>query len=134
MGKMISEDYDWWADSGQACTAPSEQTQIAGAKDNVQQGCLHRSSEKRMQKSKPHRTSRNMSFSVWRPARAGKTNRGDYENGTEWHRVYAWSNLSSFAKTLQNGQLISLEGKIKYREVSEEVEALPSSTASPRSA
>ena len=49
---------------------------------------------------------------------------GDYENRTEWHRVYAWSNLSSFAKTLQKGQLITLEGKIKYREVSEEVEGV----------
>jgi single-strand DNA-binding protein len=38
--------------------------------------------------------------------------------------VYAWSNLSSFAKTLQKGQLITLEGKIKYREVSEEVEGI----------
>ena len=35
--------------------------------------------------------------------------------------MYAWSNLSSFARTLQKGQLITLEGKIKYREVSEEV-------------
>ena len=49
-----------------------------------------------------------------------KNEKGDYENRTEWHRVYAWSNLSSFAKTLQKGQLITLEGKIKYREVSEE--------------
>ena len=53
-----------------------------------------------------------------------KNEKGDYENRTEWHRVYAWSNLSSFAKTLQKGQLITLEGKIKYREVSEEVEGI----------
>ena len=53
-----------------------------------------------------------------------KNDKGDYENRTEWHRVYAWSNLSSFAKTLQKGQLITLEGKIKYREVSEEVEGV----------
>ena len=53
-----------------------------------------------------------------------KNEKGDYENRTEWHRVYAWSNLSSFAKTLQKGQLITLEGKIKYREVSEEVEGV----------
>jgi single-strand DNA-binding protein len=53
-----------------------------------------------------------------------KNDKGDYENRTEWHRVYAWSNLSGFAKTLQKGQLITLEGKIKYREVSEEVEGV----------
>jgi single-strand DNA-binding protein len=53
-----------------------------------------------------------------------KNEKGEYENRTEWHRVYAWSNLSNFAKTLQKGQLITLEGKIKYREVSEEVEGV----------
>ena len=53
-----------------------------------------------------------------------KNEKGDYETRTEWHRVYAWSNLSSFARTLQKGQLITLEGKIKYREVSEEVEGV----------
>jgi single-strand DNA-binding protein len=53
-----------------------------------------------------------------------KNEKGDYENRTEWHRVYAWSNLSNFAKTLQKGQLITLEGKIKYREVSEEADGV----------
>jgi single-strand DNA-binding protein len=38
--------------------------------------------------------------------------------------VYAWSNLSSFAKTLQKAQLITLEGKFKYREVPEEAEGV----------
>jgi single-strand DNA-binding protein len=33
-----------------------------------------------------------------------KNEKGDYENRTEWYRVYAWSNLSSFAKALQKGQ------------------------------
>jgi single-strand DNA-binding protein len=51
-----------------------------------------------------------------------KNEKGDYENRTEWHRVYAWSNLSNFAKTLQKGQLVTLEGKLKYREVSEEAD------------
>ena len=51
-----------------------------------------------------------------------KNDKGDYETRTEWHRVYAWSNLSNFAKTLQKGQLITLEGKIQYREVEDEVE------------
>ena len=32
-----------------------------------------------------------------------KNDKGDYENRTEWHRVYAWRNLSKFARTLQKG-------------------------------
>jgi single-strand DNA-binding protein len=30
-----------------------------------------------------------------------KNDKGEYETRTEWHRVYAWRNLSKFAKTLQ---------------------------------
>ena len=51
-----------------------------------------------------------------------KNDKGEYETRTEWHRVYAWSNLAQFARTLQKGQLVTVEGKIKYREVEEEVE------------
>ena len=51
-----------------------------------------------------------------------KNDKGDYENRTEWHRVYAWRNLSKFAKTLRKGQLITLEGVLRYREVIEDVE------------
>ena len=54
-----------------------------------------------------------------------KNDKGEYETRTEWHRVYAWSNLSNFAKTLQKGQLVTVEGKIKYREAEEEVEGKP---------
>jgi single-strand DNA-binding protein len=50
-----------------------------------------------------------------------KNDKGDYENRTEWHRVYAWRNLSKFAKTLQRGQLITLEAILRYREVEDEV-------------
>ncbi|MFZ1012997.1 MAG: single-stranded DNA-binding protein [Terracidiphilus sp.] len=50
-----------------------------------------------------------------------KNDQGDYESRTEWHRVYAWRNLSRFAKTLQKGQLISVDGQIRYREYAEEV-------------
>ena len=53
-----------------------------------------------------------------------KNDKGDYETRTEWHRVYAWNTLSKFAKTLQKGQLITLEGKLKYREIEEEVEGV----------
>ncbi len=51
-----------------------------------------------------------------------KNDKGDYETRTEWHRVYAWRNLSKFAKTLQKGQLITLEGALRYREVEDELE------------
>jgi single-strand DNA-binding protein len=51
-----------------------------------------------------------------------KNDKGEYDTRTEWHRVYAWGNLTNFAKTLLKGQLISLEGKIKYREVEQDVE------------
>jgi single-strand DNA-binding protein len=50
-----------------------------------------------------------------------KNEQGEYETRTEWHRVYAWGNLANFAKTLSKGQLVSLEGKIKYRVIEETV-------------
>jgi len=50
-----------------------------------------------------------------------KNEQGEYETRTEWHRVYAWGNLANFAKSLQKGQLISMEGKIKYRAIEEAV-------------
>ena len=49
-----------------------------------------------------------------------KNDKGDYETRTEWHRVYAWRNLSKFARTLQKGQLITLEGTLRYREIDAE--------------
>ena len=51
-----------------------------------------------------------------------KNDRGDYENRTDWHRVYAWRNLSKFAKTLLKGQPITLEGTLRYCEVEDEIE------------
>ena len=50
-----------------------------------------------------------------------KNDKGEYENRTEWHRVFAWSNPSKFAKTLQKGQFITLESILRYREVEDEV-------------
>ena len=38
---------------------------------------------------------------------------------TEWYRIYALKKLSKFAKTLQKGQLITLEEVLRYREVVE---------------
>jgi single-strand DNA-binding protein len=49
-----------------------------------------------------------------------KNDKGEYETRTEWHRVFAWSKLSKFASTLQKGQLITLEGTLRYREVETE--------------
>jgi single-strand DNA-binding protein len=49
-----------------------------------------------------------------------KNDKGDYETRTEWHRVFAWTNLSKFAKTLQKGQMIALEGILRYREYEED--------------
>ena len=53
-----------------------------------------------------------------------KNDKVDYENRTEWHRVYAWRNLSKFAKTLQKGQLVTLEGILRYREVEDEIKGV----------
>jgi single-strand DNA-binding protein len=53
-----------------------------------------------------------------------KNDKGDYENRTEWHRIYAWKNLSKFAKTLQKGQLLTLEGILRYRGVEDEVKGV----------
>ena len=53
-----------------------------------------------------------------------KNDQGDYESRTEWHRVYAWRNLSRFAKTLQKGQLISVDGQIRYREYVEDLNGM----------
>jgi single-strand DNA-binding protein len=57
-----------------------------------------------------------LSIATW------KNDKSDYETRTEWHRVYGWRNLSKFAKTLQKGQLITLEGTLRYREVEDEIE------------
>ncbi len=50
-----------------------------------------------------------------------KNDKGEYETRTEWHRVFAWRNLSKFARTLQKGQLVTLEGILRYREVEDKV-------------
>jgi single-strand DNA-binding protein len=50
---------------------------------------------------------------------------GEYETRTEWHRVYAWRNLAKFARNLQKGQLVSVEGTLRYREVQDDVEGTP---------
>lgn len=49
-----------------------------------------------------------------------KNDRGEYETRTEWHRVYAWGKLSKFASKLEKGQLITLEGTLRYRDAETE--------------
>jgi single-strand DNA-binding protein len=51
-----------------------------------------------------------------------KNDKSDYETRTEWHRVYAWNNLSKFARTLQKRHLVTIEGTLRYREVADEIE------------
>ena len=106
---------------GRACTADSGQTKRNGAKHHVQQNHSHRPprTERRSQNR-----SEQQEYVVLNIAtqESWKNDKGDYENRTEWHRVYAWRNLSNFAKTLQKGQLINLEGTLRYREVEDEIE------------
>jgi single-strand DNA-binding protein len=55
------------------------------------------------------------------PRKAGRTTKASTKPAPNGHRVYAWRNLSKFAKTLQKGQLIALECTLRYREVKDEV-------------
>ena len=42
---------------------------------------------------------------------------GEYVNRTEWHRMIAWANLSTFAATLKKGTHLSAEGELRYWEI-----------------
>jgi single-strand DNA-binding protein len=44
---------------------------------------------------------------------------GEYVNRTEWHRMIAWGNLSTFAATLKKGTHLSAVGELRYREVND---------------
>ena len=79
-------------------------------------GRLDRNAEVKTAQSKKDYTVLNLATSE-----SWKGDQDKYETHTEWHRVYAWSNLANFARTLQKGQLISLEGKIKYRAIEETI-------------
>lgn len=39
-----------------------------------------------------------------------------YIRRTEWHKLIAWGNLSTFAGTLRKGAHLSVEGELRYRE------------------
>jgi len=45
----------------------------------------------------------------------GKNGDG-YIRRTEWHKLVAWGNLSTFAATLKKGAHVSVEGELRYRE------------------
>jgi len=46
-----------------------------------------------------------------------KDKNGDgYIRRTEWHKLVAWGNLSTFAATLKKGTHLSVEGELRYRE------------------
>lgn len=41
---------------------------------------------------------------------------GDYVNRTEWHRVIAWGKLSEFARKIEKGTHLSVDGSLVSRE------------------
>jgi len=41
---------------------------------------------------------------------------GDYVNRTEWHRVIAWGRLSEFARKIQKGTHLAIDGALVSRE------------------
>ena len=43
-------------------------------------------------------------------------NSDGYIRRTEWHKLVAWRNLSTFAATLKKGAHVSVEGELRYRE------------------
>ena len=46
-----------------------------------------------------------------------KDKNGDgYIRRTEWHKLVAWGNLSTFAATLRKGAHLAVEGELRYRE------------------
>ena len=117
---------------GQACTADSGQTKRNGAKHHVQQSHPHR----------PPRTERRSQNRSEQPRvvvlniatqESWKNDKGEYETRTEWHRVFAWRNFSKFAKTLQKGQLITLEGTSGIARSKTRLRAPRSNTAYPKS-
>jgi single-strand DNA-binding protein len=104
----------------QTCTADSGQTKRNGANTKFNKvifiGRLGQNAEAKIaQNNKEYVVLNIATQESW------KNDKGEYEARTEWHRVFAWRNLSRFAKTPQKGQLITLEGILRYREVEDEV-------------
>ena len=62
-----------------------------------------------------------------------KNDKGEYETRTEWHRVFAWRNLSKFAKTLQKGSSSPLKAPCGIARSRMRLRAQRSNTALPKS-
>ena len=43
-------------------------------------------------------------------------NTGDYVNRTEWHRVIVWGKLGEFARKIQKGAHVAVDGELVSRE------------------
>jgi hypothetical protein len=63
-------------------------------------------------------------YSAWRQARAGRTKKAITKTAPSGIACTPGAISLGFAKPLQKGQLITLEGKIKYRKVSEAVDGV----------
>jgi hypothetical protein len=117
---------------GQACTASSGQTSKTELNHIINKviliGRLGKNAEvKTAQNKKDYVVLSVATNESW------KNDKGKYDTRTRWHRVYAWGNLTNFAKTLQKGQLVSLEGGSSIARSSRMSRVRRSSTPSQRS-
>ena len=109
---------------GQACTADRGHAGRNGAKHHVQQSHPHLP-PRTERRSQNHPEQQRLFVLNIATQESWKNDKGDYETRTEWHRVYAWSNLSKFLRTLQKGQLITRERTLRYCEITDDVEGQP---------
>ncbi len=64
-------------------------------------------------------TSKNASFTVLSLATKSSykdKKTGEYNGHTEWHRCIVWGKLADYAKTLQKGAHLAIEGELRSRE------------------
>lgn len=45
-----------------------------------------------------------------------RNEKGEFDDRTDWHRVVCWGNLADYVKTLVKGQQLYVEGRLTYRE------------------
>jgi single-strand DNA-binding protein len=50
-----------------------------------------------------------------------KKESGAYDSRTEWHRIVVWGKLAHYARTLQKGAHVEIEGQLRYRTYQKEV-------------
>lgn len=41
---------------------------------------------------------------------------GEFQERTDWHRIVAWRNLAEYAKNINKGQMLYVEGHLQSRE------------------